>query len=179
PPPRRAGPRPRRASGSSSRRCVSWWVGCFVRRSRRTTYTGGPRSYSCRRTSWSDDLGGADRPLVPVLVGPTGVGKTAVAVAWGELEAILAISADARQVYRRLDIGTAKPDQAQRARVPHLGIDLVDPGERYSAGQFARDASVWLAGVWAARQPPAVVGGTGVYVRALDEGLFHETSRAA
>jgi len=119
-------------------------------------------------------LGGADRPLVPVLVGPTGVGKTAVAVAWGELEAILAISADARQVYRRLDIGTAKPDQAQLGRVPHLGIDLIEPGERYSAGQFARDASVWLAGVWAAGRQPVVVGGTGFYVRALAEGLFHE-----
>jgi len=119
-------------------------------------------------------LGGADRPLVPVLVGPTGVGKTAVAVAWGELEAILAISADARQVYRRLDIGTAKPDPAQLTRVPHLGLDLIDPGARYSAGQFARDASVWLAGVWAAGRQPVVVGGTGFYVRALAEGLFHE-----
>src|SRR5207302_425371 len=142
--------------------------------SRRTTYTGGPRSYSCRRKSWSDELGGADRPFVPVLVGPTGVGKTAVAVAWGKREAILAISADARQVYRCLDIGTAKPDRAQRAGVPHLGIDLIDPGERYSAGQFARDASVWLAGVWAAGRQPVVVGGTGFYVRALAEGLFRE-----
>ena len=119
-------------------------------------------------------MGGADRPFVPVLVGPTGVGKTAVAVAWGKREAILAISADARQVYRCLDIGTAKPDRAQRAGVPHLGIDLIDPGERYSAGQFARDASVWLAGVWAAGRQPVVVGGTGFYVRALAEGLFRE-----
>ena len=118
--------------------------------------------------------GGEARPLVPVLVGPTGVGKTAVAVAWGELEAILAISADARQVYRRLDIGTAKPDPVQLTRVPHLGLDLIDPGVRYSAGQFARDASVWLAGVWAAGRQPVVVGGTGFYVRALAEGLFHE-----
>src|SRR5207244_9433459 len=62
------------------------------------------------------------------IFGPTGVGKTAVAVAWGELESILAISADARQVYRRLDIGTAKPDSEQLTRVPHLGLDLIDPG---------------------------------------------------
>jgi tRNA dimethylallyltransferase len=58
--------------------------------------------------------------------------------------------------------------------VPHLGLDLIEPGARYSAGQFARDASVWLAGVWAAGRQPVVVGGTGFYVRALAEGLFHE-----
>jgi tRNA dimethylallyltransferase len=119
-------------------------------------------------------LGGADRPLVPVLVGPTGVGKTAVAVAWAALQPISVIGADARQVYRRLDIGTAKPDPAQLTRVPHLGIDLIDPGERYSAGRFARDASAWLARVRAEGREPVVVGGTGFYIRALAEGLFRE-----
>ncbi len=114
------------------------------------------------------------RPLVPVLVGPTGVGKTAVAAALGALEPITVISADARQVYRFLDIGTAKPDPALCARVPHLGIDVVEPGERYSAGQFARDAAGWLAQVCAARRQPLVVGGTGLYVRALAAGLFRE-----
>jgi len=119
-------------------------------------------------------LGGADRPLVPVLVGPTGVGKTAVAVAWAALEPISVIGADARQVYRRLNIGTAKPEPAQLTRVPHLGIDLIDPGERYSAGRFARDASGWLARVRAEGREPVVVGGTGFYIRALAEGLFRE-----
>src|SRR5439155_12180652 len=101
-------------------------------------------------------LGGADRPLVPVLVGPTGVGKTAVAVAWAALEPISVIGADARQVYRGLNIGTAKPEPAQLTRVPHLGIDLIDPGERYSAGRFARDASGWLARVRAEGREPVV-----------------------
>ena len=119
-------------------------------------------------------MGGADRPLVPVLVGPTGVGKTAVAVAWAALEPISVIGADARQVYRRLNIGTAKPEPAQLTRVPHLGIDLIDPGERYSAGRFARDASGWLATVRAEGREPVVVGGTGFYIRALAEGLFRE-----
>jgi tRNA dimethylallyltransferase len=119
-------------------------------------------------------LGGADRPLVPVLVGPTGVGKTAVALAWGTREPITVIGADARQVYRHLDIGTAKPDRAERERVPHLGIDLIEPGERYSAGRYARDALAWLATVQAAGRQPVVVGGTGLYVRALAEGLFRE-----
>ena len=114
------------------------------------------------------------RPLVPVIVGPTAVGKTAVAAALAELEPVTVISADARQVYRGLDIGTAKPEHALRARVPHLGIDLVDPGERYSAGQFARDAAGWLAETRDAGRLPLVVGGTGFYVRALAEGLFRE-----
>ena len=115
------------------------------------------------------------RPLIPVLVGPTGVGKTAVVAALGALTPIAVISADARQVYRHLDIGTAKPDPALRARVPHLGVDLVEPGERYSAGQFARDAAGWLVALQAeGRRQPVVVGGTGFYVRALAEGLFRE-----
>jgi tRNA dimethylallyltransferase len=120
-------------------------------------------------------LGGPDpRHLTPVLVGPTGVGKTAVAVALAALAPVTVLSADARQVYRGLDIGTAKPDRAVRARVPHVGLDLVDPGERYSAGRFARDAAGWLADIRAAGRLPLVVGGTGFYVRALADGLFRE-----
>jgi tRNA dimethylallyltransferase len=119
-------------------------------------------------------LGAAERPLVPVIVGPTGVGKTAVAAALGALQPITVISADARQIYRGLDIGTAKPDAAVRARVPHLGIDLIEPGRRYSAGQFARDAAVWLEQARRDGRQPVVVGGTGFYVRALADGLFHE-----
>jgi tRNA dimethylallyltransferase len=120
-------------------------------------------------------LGAADtRQLTPVLVGPTAVGKTAVAVALAALAPITVISADARQVYRGLDVGTAKPDRETLARVPHRGLDLVDPGERYSAGRFAREAAGWLAEVRAASRLPVVVGGTGFYVRALAEGLFRE-----
>ena len=113
-------------------------------------------------------------PLVPVIVGPTAVGKTAVAAAWAECESITVVSADARQVYRGLDIGTAKPSGALLARVPHLGLDVVEPGERYSAGRFARDAAQWVGEIRAAGRQPVVVGGTGLYVRALAEGLFHE-----
>jgi tRNA dimethylallyltransferase len=113
-------------------------------------------------------------PLTPVLVGPTGVGKTAVAVALAAFAPITVISADARQVYRGLDIGTAKPGPESLARVPHRGLDLVNPGERYSAGRFARDAAGWIAEARAAGRRPIVVGGTGLYIRALAEGLFHE-----
>ncbi|MGH7515289.1 MAG: tRNA (adenosine(37)-N6)-dimethylallyltransferase MiaA [Gemmatimonadales bacterium] len=111
---------------------------------------------------------------VPVLVGPTAVGKTAVGLALAKHWPIEIISADSRQVYRRLDIGTAKPTRKERARVPHHGLDLVDPGSRYSAGHFARDAESWLADIRARDKMPVVVGGTGLYVRALAEGLFRE-----
>jgi tRNA dimethylallyltransferase len=89
---------------------------------------------------------------------------------------ITVISADARQVYRGLDIGTAKPDQGTLTRVPHRGLDLVNPGERYSAGRFARDAAQWIAETRTSggAGEPVVVGGTGLYIRALADGLFHE-----
>lgn len=119
-------------------------------------------------------MGEHNPPLVAVLVGPTGVGKTAVAAEIAKLRPVTVISADARQVYRRLDIGTAKPSLEMQAVVPHLGIDLIEPGERYSAGRFARDAAVWLEQVRVAGREPVVVGGTGFYVRALAEGLFQE-----
>ncbi len=115
-----------------------------------------------------------ERPLTPVLVGPTGVGKTATAVALAACAPITVISADARQLYRGLDIGTAKPDRDTLTRVPHQGLDLIEPGERYSAGRFARDASGWIAAARAMGREPIVVGGTGLYIRALAEGLFRE-----
>jgi tRNA dimethylallyltransferase len=116
-------------------------------------------------------LGGAK---VPVLVGPTAVGKTAVALALAARLPLEVISADSRQIYRRLDIGTAKPSPRERARVRHHGIDVVEPGQRYSAGQFARDAAGWVEEIRNRGRLPLVVGGTGLYVRALAEGLFHE-----
>jgi tRNA dimethylallyltransferase len=113
---------------------------------------------------------------VPVLVGPTAVGKTAVALALSAHWPLEVISADSRQVYRRLNIGTAKPSPKEQARAPHHGLDVVDPGCRYSAGHFARDGSGWLAEVRARGKQPLIVGGTGLYVRALSEGLFTEPS---
>ena len=111
---------------------------------------------------------------VPVIVGPTAVGKTAVALALAAHWPIEVISADSRQIYRRLDIGTAKPTRKERARVPHHGLDVVEPGTRYSAGRFARDAAAWIEEARNRSRLPVVVGGTGLYVRALAEGLFRE-----
>jgi tRNA dimethylallyltransferase len=119
-------------------------------------------------------LGGDSRPLVPVLVGPTAVGKTAVAEALARCMPVTIICADSRQVYRGLDVGTAKPGAALRQSVRHEGLDLVDPGERYSAGRFAEDAAGWIAAALERGETPVVVGGTGFYVRALADGLFRE-----
>ncbi len=102
------------------------------------------------------------------------MGKTAVALALARHWPLEVVSADSRQVYRRLDIGTAKPTRRERARVPHLGIDLVEPGERYSAGRFSKDAELAIREVRARGQQPVLVGGTGLYVKALVDGLFLE-----
>lgn len=112
--------------------------------------------------------------LTPVLVGPTAVGKTAVAVALAAHWPLEVISADSRQVYRRLDIGTAKPSRREREKVRHHGLDVAEPGERYSAGRYAREAAEWVRESRSRGKLPVVVGGTGLYVRALAEGLFLE-----
>ena len=111
---------------------------------------------------------------VPVIVGPTGIGKTAVACALAAYWPLEVVSADSRQVYRRLDIGTAKPPRKWLLRIPHHGLDLVEPGQRYSAGRFARDATHWVDEIRSRGRLPVVVGGTGLYIRALTEGLFAE-----
>ncbi|MFN0177261.1 MAG: tRNA (adenosine(37)-N6)-dimethylallyltransferase MiaA [Gemmatimonadales bacterium] len=121
--------------------------------------------------NWNAALGDAS---IPILVGPTAVGKTAVALALAERLPIEIISADSRQIYRRLDIGTAKPSPRELRRVKHHGVDLVAPGERYGAGRFAREAQGWLAAVAEAGKQPVIVGGTGLYIKALVDGLFLE-----
>jgi tRNA dimethylallyltransferase len=110
-------------------------------------------------------------PPLLVLVGPTGVGKTAVAVRLAERVDIEVIGADSRQVYRGMDIGTGKPTAAERAAVPHHLVDVVDPPERYHAARFRADALAAIASVHGRGRLPVVVGGTGLYVRALLRGL--------
>jgi len=112
------------------------------------------------------------RPDVPVIVGPTASGKTAVALALAEILPLEIISADSRQVYRYLDIGTAKPSPAERARVPHHFIDIIDPDEEFSAGRFGDDGRRVIDEVLARGRIPLVVGGSGLYVRSLVDGLF-------
>ena len=106
-------------------------------------------------------------PKLVVIAGPTGVGKSSIALDLAERLGLEILSADSRQVYRQLDIGTAKPSAAERARVPHHLVDYVDPDEPYSVARFRADGDRALAEL-AGRSPGAlVVGGTGHYIQAL------------
>ncbi len=117
-----------------------------------------------------------DAPPLVVVAGATATGKTQLGIRLAE--AFLAggrpttvISADSRQVYRGLDIGTAKVGAADRARVPHAGLDLVDPPERFALADFAAHAREVLAGVAAGDGVALLVGGTGLYLRAVARGI--------
>lgn len=104
---------------------------------------------------------------VLVLAGPTAAGKSEAGLAVAERYGGVLLSADAMQVYRGMDIGTASPDAEERARVPHLGVDVVDPPERFSAAAFAALGDQALS----TGRPVVVVGGTALYIRALIRGL--------
>ena len=105
------------------------------------------------------------------IVGPTASGKSALALGVAERIGAEIVSADSRQLYRGMDIGTAKPSAADRARVPHHLIDVVDPGEPYTVFRFQNDARAALAAIHGRGRVALVVGGTGLYVRALLDGL--------
>lgn len=104
-------------------------------------------------------------------MGPTGAGKTAVASALAGLLPVEIVSVDSALVYRGLDIGAAKPDLSIREQIPHHLIDILDPSDTYSAGQFVRDAEVAIAAIRARGRVPLLVGGTMLYFHALLNGL--------
>lgn len=113
-------------------------------------------------------------PDFVAVTGPTASGKTALSLDVAEALDGEIVSVDSRQVYRGMDVGTAKVGAAERARVPHHGLDLVAPDETYSAGRFARDARRWIASIRARGHVPVLVGGTGFFLRALTEPVFRE-----
>jgi tRNA dimethylallyltransferase len=106
-----------------------------------------------------------------LLMGPTASGKSALALALAALFPVEIVSVDSAQVYRGMDIGTAKPDAATRARVPHHLVDILDPTEAYSAARFRADALTAVAAIRARGRIPLLVGGTMLYFKALIEGL--------
>ncbi|MEZ5441471.1 MAG: tRNA (adenosine(37)-N6)-dimethylallyltransferase MiaA [Lysobacterales bacterium] len=110
-------------------------------------------------------------PAALALLGPTAVGKSALAYALARQWPVTVISVDSAQVYRHLDIGSGKPDAAERAAVPHELIDLREPEQSYSAAEFAIDARAAIKRARAAGRLPLLVGGTHLYYRALDRGL--------
>lgn len=119
---------------------------------------------------------GAGGPEAPVLAlfGPTASGKTALSLRLARRLRAEIISMDSRQVYRGMDIGTAKIRPEERADVPHHGLDLVRPDEPYSAARFAREARGWIAAIRKRGKLPLLVGGTGFFLRALTDPVFRE-----
>ena len=111
-----------------------------------------------------------ERPIL-VLAGPTGVGKSRLAVEIAQQTGAEILSADSRQLYRGLDVGTATPTLAERGGVPHHLINVLDPTERVNAGWFAAQAHAALEAIWARGKEVVVVGGSTLYVHALVEGL--------
>jgi tRNA dimethylallyltransferase len=120
----------------------------------------------------------ATLPLLVALLGPTASGKTALSLALAEKFNGEVISCDSVAVYRDFEIGTAKPTAEERARVPHHCIDIVSPERDYSAGDYQRDGRAAIAEVTARGRLPIVTGGTGLYLRALLEGLFDGPQRS-
>jgi tRNA dimethylallyltransferase len=114
------------------------------------------------------------KPRIAVLVGPTAVGKTAVALALARSLGCEIVNADSLQVYRELDIGTAKPSLEERGLAPHHLIDVADPPEMFDAARFSREGRAVLDDLRRRGVPALVVGGTGLYLKALLSGLFAE-----
>jgi tRNA dimethylallyltransferase len=117
------------------------------------------------------------RPRVVAIVGPTATGKSALAIALAHRFDGEVVSCDSTAVYRRFDIGTDKVPLAARQGVPHHLIDVADPTEEYSAARYARDASAAIRDITARGRVPILVGGTGLYYRALTRGFFPGPAR--
>src|SRR5690349_5150109 len=144
----------------------AWYRSRSRRRSRE------PRARRPRRWHPTRGMNRTDqRPRAIFLMGPTASGKTALACALAERFDVELVSVDSALVYRGLDIGAAKPDAATLARHPHRLVDIRDPAQAYSAADFRTDALAAMDAIRRAGRAPLLVGGTGLYFRALEHGL--------
>lgn len=107
-----------------------------------------------------------------IICGPTAAGKSSIAIEVASRHNAAIVSADSRQIYCQFDIGTAKPSREECAAVTHYGVDVVEPTDRYSAARWANDADEWIECAAEIDKPPVIVGGTGLYIKALAEPLF-------
>lgn len=117
---------------------------------------------------------GVNAPDFLAIVGPTAAGKTTLSLCVARDLGGEIISMDSRQIYRGMDVGTAKASPEERAVIPHHGLDIRDPGERYSAGEFGRDARRWIAEIRARGRVAMLVGGAGFFLRMLTDPIFRE-----
>lgn len=115
-----------------------------------------------------------NKPKVVVICGPTGVGKTSVAIELAEAFEGEIVSADSMQIYRHMDIGTAKPSPVQKQRVTHHMIDIVAPDEPFDAARFEKLSQKKITDLFNIKKTPFVVGGTGLYIKALLHGMFRD-----
>ena len=116
--------------------------------------------------------------LLIVLLGPTASGKTALSLNLAEHFSGEIVSCDSVAIFREMEIGTAKPSREERQRAPHHLIDIRNPDEPYTAGDYSRDARESLTGISERGNLPIVTGGTGLYLRALIDGLFAGPARS-
>ena len=130
-----------------------------------------------RTTASSSPVDENQAPLAVLLLGPTGSGKTALSLALGERFGGEIVSCDSVAVYRGMELGTAKPTNEERARLPHHLIDVADPDQPFTAGEYSRQARATLREIASRNRLPIVTGGTGLYLRALTEGLFAAPER--
>ena len=107
-----------------------------------------------------------------IICGPTAAGKSALALYLAEMYGAAIVSADSRQIYCYFDIGTAKPSRDECARVTHYGVNVAEPEERFSAARWAAEADEWVERAGEIDKEPVIVGGTGLYIKALVEPLF-------
>ena len=119
------------------------------------------------------------KPKIIVICGATGIGKTSVSIKLAQKLAGEIVSADSMQIYRYMDIGTAKPTPAELAQVPHHMIDIVEPDEDYDAVRFSKQARHRIADIVRRGRLPVIVGGTGLYIKSLLHGLFQSKPIAA
>ncbi len=124
-----------------------------------------------KSTSGGDERRKIDKTVI-VIVGPTGSGKTNLSLKLAQFIPAEIISADSRQIYKFLDVGTAKPSKDELKKVPHHFIDTLNPSENYDASLFEKDAEKVIEEIFKKKKTPIVVGGSGLYIKALIDGIF-------
>lgn len=124
-----------------------------------------------KSTSGGDERRKIDKTVI-VIVGPTGSGKTNLSLKLAQFIPAEIISADSRQIYKFLDVGTAKPSKDELKKVPHHIIDTLNPSENYDASLFEKDAEKIIEEIFKKKKTPIVVGGSGLYIKALIDGIF-------